>query len=225
MEEGSEKFRNKYRIASARKPGWDYSSAGFYFITICTEKMQNFFGFIKNGIMCVNTAGTVAHWYWREIVNHFHHVYLDAFVVMPNHIHFILKIDHGSARNASACAECRAWVEKRKNDGGATSKRPRRDEACLVSTGTTTSPATVRPNPANPSPKPGISPKSGSLSAVVGSYKSACTKTIRDLCPNINFGWHPRFHDHVIRDGWALSNIRNYIRANPERWKNDVFNK
>ncbi|MEC5167465.1 hypothetical protein RCH18_003221 [Flavobacterium sp. PL11] len=39
-----EKFQNKYRIPSARLLNWDYGANGAYFITICTHKMQCFFG-------------------------------------------------------------------------------------------------------------------------------------------------------------------------------------
>ena len=33
----SDKFQNKYRIPSHRKPGWKYSSNGMYFITLVTQ--------------------------------------------------------------------------------------------------------------------------------------------------------------------------------------------
>ena len=46
-------FKGKYRIKSARLPSWDYSSAGFYFVTICTKGMGEFFGEIKIIYNCV----------------------------------------------------------------------------------------------------------------------------------------------------------------------------
>ncbi len=39
-----EKFKNKYRISSARLQTWDYGSNGAYFITICTKNKEHFFG-------------------------------------------------------------------------------------------------------------------------------------------------------------------------------------
>ena len=42
-----------FRVESVRLPGWDYSSAGDYFITICTGNRQPFFGYILNGEMCL----------------------------------------------------------------------------------------------------------------------------------------------------------------------------
>ena len=68
--------------------------------------------------MMLSVIGNAADRCWREIANHFHHIYLDEYVIMPNHVHGIVVIDHGRARNYEKCAACAA----------------RRDEACLVST-------------------------------------------------------------------------------------------
>ena len=89
----NEKYKNKYRIKSARLPNWDYGSNGMYFITICTQNRVHFFGKIINKKMQLNEIGEMAEKYWNEIPQHFPFVKLDAFVVMPNHIHGILIID------------------------------------------------------------------------------------------------------------------------------------
>ena len=69
-----------------------------------------------------------------------------------------------------------------------------------------------------------ISPKSGSLSTIIRSFKSACTKTIHENS-NFEFQWQPRFHDHIVRiDSESLEKIRYYIRGNPARWENDENN-
>ena len=77
-------FKNKYRINSTRLQGWDYTSHGWYFVTICTRNRQPFFGHITNGVMHLSPIGKIADQYWREIPNHTAgHVLLDAYVVMP----------------------------------------------------------------------------------------------------------------------------------------------
>jgi putative transposase len=63
----------------------------------------------------------------------------------------------------------------------------------------------------------GISPKAGSLSVVVRSFKSACSKKIHDLGIK-NFKWQTRFYDSIIRDRKHLHNVENYIRMNPAKW-------
>ena len=39
-----DRFKGKYRISSTRLPGWDYSSAGYYFVTIVTQGHIPYFG-------------------------------------------------------------------------------------------------------------------------------------------------------------------------------------
>lgn len=86
----ADKFKNKYRIASARHQNWDYRWAGAYFITICTENRTHFFGEITDGQMNLYSIGVIADILWYEIKNHAKNVDLGEFVVMPNHIHGVL---------------------------------------------------------------------------------------------------------------------------------------
>ncbi|MFC2110838.1 transposase [Bacteroidota bacterium] len=95
----SEKFQNKYRIPSTRLQNWDYGWNAAYFITICTQNMEHYFGDISNGKMKLSEIGELANRFWNEIPNHFPFVKLDAFVVMPNHIHGILIIDNPIKNN------------------------------------------------------------------------------------------------------------------------------
>ena len=70
-----------------------------------------------------------------------------------------------------------------------------------------------------------ISPKRGSISTIVRSYKSACTNWINDMTGVKDFGWQPRFYEHVIRNEKSLNRIREYIRQNPKNWKRDKLYK
>jgi hypothetical protein len=56
----TEKFKGKYRRASNRLASWDYSSAGAYFITICTQNRLDWFGKIEKGKMILSTMGKIA---------------------------------------------------------------------------------------------------------------------------------------------------------------------
>jgi REP element-mobilizing transposase RayT len=84
------KFQNKYRIASARAPWWDYGQDAAYFVTICTAGRKHFLGDVVNGIMKLSHVGIIADLLWNEIKNHADHIELDEYVVMPNHVHGIL---------------------------------------------------------------------------------------------------------------------------------------
>lgn len=75
-----------------RKRNWDYSWHGTYFITICTKDRINYFGKINKNNMKLNDIGKIAENCWDEIAQHFDDVEPDTFVVMPNHIHFIIHL-------------------------------------------------------------------------------------------------------------------------------------
>lgn len=86
----SQKYKNRYRVDSARLKGWDYATEGAYFITICTHDMRHFFGSVRNGKMQLSPLGVIADLLWFEIKNHAKNVRLGAFVIMPNHMHGVL---------------------------------------------------------------------------------------------------------------------------------------
>jgi REP element-mobilizing transposase RayT len=88
-------FQNKFRNETTRLPNWDYRWDGSYFITICTKNCEYYFGEISNGKMNLSNIGVLADIFWHEIKNHSKNIKLDAFVVMPNHIHAILILNGG----------------------------------------------------------------------------------------------------------------------------------
>ncbi len=77
---------------TTRFRGYDYTSPGAYFITICSAKGIECFGRIHRHEMLLNPFGQIAHDCWMEIPNHHPHILLDEFVVMPNHAHGVLWI-------------------------------------------------------------------------------------------------------------------------------------
>lgn len=60
------------------------------------------------------------------------------------------------------------------------------------------------------------------VSSIIGSYKSAVTNHANRL--QLQNGWQPRFHDHIIRNDAEYQRISNYIVNNPSNWNNDKFN-
>jgi putative transposase len=85
-------FKNKYRVETTRLKNWDYASAGYYFVTICTHKQESFFGEIVGGEMQLSVVGEQARQFWSDIPAHFKNVQLDDYVIMPNHLHGIIVI-------------------------------------------------------------------------------------------------------------------------------------
>ena len=75
-----------------RLKGYDYATPGAYFVTICTHERECLFGDIVDGVMRLNEAGRMVNTVWDEIPAHYPGIDVDAFIVMPNHIHGIVAI-------------------------------------------------------------------------------------------------------------------------------------
>jgi REP element-mobilizing transposase RayT len=194
----ADKFQSKYRIPSARHPNWDYSSNGIYFITICTKNRQYFLGECNKGEMKLSTAGAIAQGFWYEIPKHFPFITLSEFIVMPNHINGILIFDKNLVEKN---------IDKISNIDVETGH-------CPVST-TDDALGKDKTEPHYRFRNQG----KHTISSIVGSYKSVCTKHIRKITPD--FEWQTRFWDHIIRDDNAFDTIRQYIINNPITWEDD----
>ena len=75
---------------------WDYSENGVYFITICTKnRKQCLSRFVGNGFIRSH-AGSIAEQQLLALPTHFPHISVDCYVIMPNHIHLLLRIDQSA---------------------------------------------------------------------------------------------------------------------------------
>lgn len=193
------RFQNKYRIASARLQNWDYSWAGAYFITICTQNREHYFGEIKNKKMILSPIGVIADILWYEIPHYAKNVESEAFVVMPNHIHGILIINSYMDNDNTHIVET----------GHALSLSQTPNETSIQ-------PITIGQQRFQNIGK-------NSISSIIGSYKSAVTKHAQRL--GFDFQWQTRFHDHIIRDDQSFQKISNYIENNAVNWREDKFFK
>ena len=77
---------------SIRLQGYDYSRAGAYYITICTRDRQCLLGKVVDGKTQLNEAGNIVQTVWEGLPQFYGGVELDAFIVMPNHVHGVIVI-------------------------------------------------------------------------------------------------------------------------------------
>jgi putative transposase len=175
--------RSGYRHKSLRYARRDYSLPGKYFVTICTDMKIEWFGKVIDGKMHLSEIGRIASQMWYEIPVHFPFIGLDAFIVMPDHIHGIIVINKFIGSSTAGALHA--------------TPLPHHD---------TTHPANEIMS--------SISPKPGSLSVVVRSYKSAVTKHVHKL--ENSFSWQRGFHDNIICTTGQLSRIRKYILDNAQ---------
>jgi putative transposase len=92
--------RDRHRQRSIRLRDFDYSRAGYYYVTICTFDDECLFGLVVNGQIELNTLGNIVKMELMKTAQVRDNVILDAFVIMPNHIHaiIILNADADSMR-------------------------------------------------------------------------------------------------------------------------------
>lgn len=178
---------------------------------------QPFFGEIKNKKMILSDMGRICYDEWIKTTAIRKNIILDAFIIMPDHSHFLVVIKNDG------------------NDGQGNGERnnvSRRDEAepRLYTTGIPMnneqtihhlSPAddwiTIHNQNQPISHFQRISPKPKSLPTIIGAYKSFCTRRIRNL-GYTNFMWQERYHDSIIKDKEGVFRVREYIKNNPKKW-------
>jgi REP element-mobilizing transposase RayT len=184
--------KNKYHRRSIRLKEYDYTSPGWYYVTICTHQQAVLFGDINNGRIVLSSIGKMAREYWLQIPNHFKFVELDEFVIMPNHIHGIIIINDRPGNGDD-------------NNGNGRGVR-------------SNAPANANVNPQNYFSQ--ISAPSGTLGVIVRSYKSSVTRWCRKNKFEY-FQWQRNYYEHIIRNEQELYQIRKYIRNNPAKWELD----
>ena len=93
---------------SVRLPAFDYGRVGSYFVTLCAWERRSLFGGIRDGAVEVGEVGPIVRAEWERTAGTRAEVELDAFVVMPNHVHGVIRIVRGvrpgEAGRASASA-------------------------------------------------------------------------------------------------------------------------
>ena len=91
---------------SIRLPGYDYTQAGGYFVTIATQGRACFFGEVWDGEMRLNPPGQMVERWWVELAHKFPTVGLGEYAIMPNHFHGVIII-HPENEGAHAGAPVR----------------------------------------------------------------------------------------------------------------------
>jgi REP element-mobilizing transposase RayT len=84
---------------SIRLKDYDYSQQGAYFIKICTQNRECFFGDVISESVNLSAVGKMAKAFFEEMPDHFKSLALDEFVVMPNHLHGIFIIQNVGVQN------------------------------------------------------------------------------------------------------------------------------
>jgi REP element-mobilizing transposase RayT len=216
----AEKFQNKYRIASHRRPGWDYSSNGMYFITVVTQNMVCNLGEVVMGdvpAVQLSDFGKIVDAEWHKSFEIRNELFLDKYIIMPNHLHAIVVINNDEIMMGNGDG----------GDGGGDNGGDGGGDGGGDN---------VETHGRASLPQPQLQtlhrlPKS--ISSFFGGFKSAVNSKIDDYIdehqlniPKYNRNNHffqPNYHDHIIRDEQSYHRISNYIINNPAKWCDDKF--
>ena len=199
---------NIHKRKSIRLRDYDYSSAGIYFITICTEGRQLILGKVINDKMILSDFGKIVYREWEKLPKNYNHIELNGFIIMPNHIHGIIKI-----KNVGASLVGAQNANEYKTKNGITQINNNKELQIQILKG--------QPQ--------GIAPTKKMIGHIIGMYKSITTnKYISGVKLNKypSFKkriWQRNYYEHIIRNESSLSKIKNYIINNPREWKNDKF--
>ena len=222
---------------SIRLKGYDYSQAGLYFITICSQNRICRFGEIvvvgvplvgtqtNTATMILNHAGKMVEDEWLALVDRFPNMVLHEYIIMPNHFHCILEIvgvPLVGTQNVGACSghpnvtgrpQGYAPTGSPRNDGETTTGTPRIDAE--TTTGSQND--------------DGI-PKNKTIGDMMDAFKSITTveyiRGVKSKGWDRFKGkiWQRNYYEHIIRDEQSYLTISDYIIKNPEKWKEDKFN-
>jgi putative transposase len=190
---------------SLRLRDYDYTQAGAYFVTLCTQDRACLFGEVVDGEMRLNEAGEMVLAEWNALVGRFPGVELDGFAVMPNHIHAIVVLVGAGLV-------------------------PARTYAGLVPAGTYAGLVPAQ-NKGDHEGRPyGDGRPPPTLGGVMGAFKSITTVSYtrgvkQSTWPGFRGRlWQRNYYEHIIRDEASLHAIREYIANNPLQWALDREN-
>lgn len=97
----SDLFKGRYRVESNRAKWWNYEDNASYFVTICAQHKQDFFGEIINEEMNLSLVGKIAQRNIELIPQFKSFAHVHEHVVMPDHVHIVIEIRNEANRNKS----------------------------------------------------------------------------------------------------------------------------
>jgi len=103
----------RHHRRSIRLAGYDYTQAGAYFVTICTHRREPLLASISPTEYTLTQVGQFVARCWLALPRHFPHAMLDAWVLMPDHIHLLARPLQSRDQNiANLAAALKRWTRQ-----------------------------------------------------------------------------------------------------------------
>lgn len=188
----------KHHRRSIRMEGYDYSQAEAYFVTVCRAERRDLLTQIVRGQAQLSRCGEIVQRAWFDLPRHYPYIILDAFCIMPNHVHGIIIFDDTTGGGGSGLSANNDLVEIRHSGAEARVEgetRPYNYINHIVRHG---------------------------LPEVVRAFKSFSARRINELAGTQGTPfWQRNYYERIIRDENELNAIRVYIQTNPLNWEKD----
>ncbi len=206
---------------SIRLKEYDYSRAGWYFITVCTFRGLCLFGNILNGKMNICKAGQMVKKWWFELNNKYPEIELRDFVIMPNHIHGLIEIKsdvHSKSVGAILCDRPDIHVS---SDSSDQNNKQQKMQNLYDSTNIDNIERCKHDDQGEHAGSP--------LHEIIKWFKTMTTNEyIRGVKENLwePFNkklWHRNYYEHIIRNEKSYNQIAEYVQNNPLNWQDDKY--
>jgi putative transposase len=212
-----DKFKNKYRIKSHRRPNWNYSVDALYFLTICTQNRECNLGSIIDKEMHLSEFGKIVETEWHKSFEIRNELFLHEFILMPNHLHTIVEISSVDPNGRLDLPNGHFRPSPNGNFDPLSNGHFDPTPNGYVK---------IKPNIKLKSHQPIRLPKS--ISSFVAGFKSAVNTKIDDYIDEYNLPipkynrknhfFQPNYHDRIIRNIFEYHRIKKYIINNPANW-------
>ena len=217
-----------HRRRSIRLKGYDYSQRGAYFITICVNNRKCLLGDISaDGLKCSNEMGRIVLTTWHDLPKHYPCMTLDAFTIMPNHVHGILFLSGSNMyKDTNSGEDVKVGTGIESGDDifvGAGFKPAPTSE--MIPAVTDIAWAGLKPAPTENGKMAGDRKIRHGLSEIVRAFKTFSSRQINAQCGMRGHSfWQRNYYEHVIRDEEELNRARQYIMDNAKKWMEDKEN-
>ena len=194
MKENSKPTRKRIRL-----PEYSYSENRMYFITICAKDKQKIFGrVVGDGArdvpqVVLSPYGRIIEKYIRVMDNKYYNVFIDKYIIMPNHVHLLIAVSNNASDEAY------------------------RDDIRVSYFGTSQAPSPTE----HPCDKVVLIENNESTNKIIpifiSLFKRYCNHEIGN---NI---WQRSYYDHVLRNYRDYHDTCLYIDNNPAHWAEDEY--
>jgi REP element-mobilizing transposase RayT len=213
---------NIHHRRSIRIKDYDYSTPGYYFITLCCNDKTFLLSDIINDTIILNEAGKLIEKWCHKITNKFPKVKIPIYVIMPNHLHFLIDmIDVNNYKQTVNSHTLKEFSIGKKLDIHHFNLIDQRADTRVCPYD-----RLIHLKPVKNKTEFYIN-KQINIFNIIQWFKTMTTNNYIHEVKNKKLKhfnkrlWQRNYYEHIVRNGDDYNNIYNYILLNPVNWNKD----